>query len=115
MLDRSIVVVEASGGRVDTDGLRARLACRVWSYGGLPDAVPPPVTVDLLVDPEAGGAGAGAAIVAGRPRVQAIVGPYLGVGALAEAVWPGFGELLGLYGATGHPLHGATREPDEDP
>lgn len=109
-LDQSIVAVETTGGRVNAGDLRARLACRLWSYGGLPAAVPPPVTVDVLVDPEARDAETGASVAEGRPRVDAIVPPDLAADSesLSEAVLPGFGELLTLYGAADHPLSRAT-------
>lgn len=107
-LDRTIVDVKSVG--VDKTVADA-LARRLWSYGGPPDRLPTPVTVESVTDPDTLRSEVTGAEVAGRPHVEAIlpVGVTEDAGAFVDALWPGFAELLEIYGGTDHPLYRACR------
>ena len=115
-MDRSIVSVDMTGPpehAPDAEGLAARLARRVWSYGGLPDAVPGPVRVEVLADAGARRVEVTGTEMAGAPVVEAITPPGVAGDAevLADAVWPGVAEVLEVFGAASHPLYRAARRP----
>lgn len=106
-LDRSIIAMAVEGGHAPAAG--GRLACRVWSYGGLPDAVPGPVRVEAVAAAGSGHKEVTGAEMAGAPIVEAIVPPEVvrDADALVDAVWPGFAELLEIFGGTDNPLYRA--------
>ena len=107
-LDRTVVDVKSVGA---DQAVADALARRLWSYGGPPDRLPTPVTVESVTDPEARRGEVTGAEVAGRPHVEAILpaGVTEDPNAFVNAVWPGFAELLEIFGGTDHPLYRACR------
>lgn len=107
-LDRTVVEVTSAGAN---DAVAAILARRLWSYGGPPDGLPAPVTVEAVTDPDAERCEVTGAEVDGLPYVEAILpeGVADDADAFADAVWPGFADVLEIFGSTGHPLDRASR------